>query len=212
MSKMDEWEQRRRDMGLVEGYARKPSPSFEASPIQQVSMSKLEEWEQRRQELNSSSVHVNSVRVVRPAPAHPRTLPHPASADAQGRSARNTLPSRGTASTYADKFDTRPVKHPGQGITTYTHQGFSAALLGSHRGDIPFGTKVRVSYRGRSCVVLVNDTGGGSPSQDRVLDLSHAAMAYLLGVETKSINDKTAGLMSLDSIAVVDPAIPVGPD
>ena len=58
---------------------------------------------------------------------------------------------------------------------------------------MPFGTKLRLTYQGRTVVVRVNDIGTGSRNEDRVLDLSRAAMAWLIGEKISGI----AGAMLL---------------
>ena len=123
-----------------------------------------------------------------------------------------TLPSAGLASTYSDFFDNKQVadstpRHPDY----YTHNGYTAALLGSHRGAVPFGTRLRLTYQGRSVVVIVNDIGRGKTGEDRILDLSRAAMAYLIGRKTSQITDTNASVITLDSIVQVDRSTPVGP-
>lgn len=90
------------------------------------------------------------------------------------------------------------------------HKGFTAALLGSHRGAVHFGTELLLSYLNRSIVVIVNDTGNGKKGQDRVLDLSRPAMACLVGRSPDQITDTDAGLLHI-MIEVVNPVTPVGP-
>lgn len=51
------------------------------------------------------------------------------------------------------------------------------ALTAAHR-SLPFGTRLRVSYRGRSIVVRINDRGPAA-STGRALDLSRGAAAAL---------------------------------
>jgi len=122
------------------------------------------------------------------------------------------LPASGLASTYADKFvgrdvaDSTLVKRD-----RYTHEGFTAALLGSHKGAVPFGTRVRLTYRSRTVVVRINDSGTGVPDQDRVLDLSRAAMACLLSKTTDQLTDRNASVIELSMIMVVGPTTPLGP-
>lgn len=87
------------------------------------------------------------------------------------------LPVAGLASTYSDRFQGREVadstrRHP----DIYTHQGYTAALLGPYKGAVAFGTKLRLTYGRRTVVVRVNDIGTGRPGENRVLDLSRAAM------------------------------------
>ena len=57
-------------------------------------------------------------------------------------------------------------------------------------------------------VVVVNDTGRGKDGEDRVLDLSHAAMNQLVG---HPVTNSTAGLINLDSIQVLGGNASVGP-
>ncbi len=123
----------------------------------------------------------------------------------------DTLPNAGLASTYSDYFENKQVadstsRHPDY----YTHKGFTAALLGSHRGAVPFGTKLRLTYRGRNVVVVVNDVGRGKSGEDRVLDLSRAAMACLTGRKVDEITDANASVITLDGIVRVDGSVPVG--
>ena len=123
-----------------------------------------------------------------------------------------TLPRYVVASTYSDWFvdrevaDSTPMR-----VDRYTHKGFTAALLGEHRGAVHFGTKLLITYRGRSVVVIVNDVGKGKEGQDRVLDLSRTAMAYLLGRKVDQVTETNASLINLDTISVVNGVTPVGP-
>lgn len=122
------------------------------------------------------------------------------------------LPTTGLASTYADKFVGRDVAD--STLThrdRYSHEGYTAALLGSHKGAVPFGTKLRLSYQTRSVVVRINDSGAGVSQEDRVLDLSRAAMAFLIGRGVGDISDRSAQVIMLSMILVVDAGTPVGP-
>lgn len=56
-------------------------------------------------------------------------------------------------------------------------------MTAAHR-TLPFGTKLRVTYRGKSVVVRVNDRGPAI--KGRSLDLSHAA-ALKIGMETAGV-------------------------
>ena len=119
------------------------------------------------------------------------------------------LPTSGLASTYADKFVGRDVADSKRNKRdVYTHEGYTAALLGAHKGAVPFGTKPRLSYQGRMVVVRVNDSGDGVSFEDRVLDLSRAAMAYLVG---KPVTNRIAVVIPSSMILVVDSSTPVGP-
>ena len=119
------------------------------------------------------------------------------------------LPFTGTASMYDDGLNHRQVADSRKNhIDRYSITGYSAALLGEHHGAVPFGTRLKLSYQGRYVVVAVNDIGTGKAGEDRVLDLSHAAMAYLAG---HAVNNATAGLMELESIQIVNGSTPLGP-
>lgn len=118
------------------------------------------------------------------------------------------LPSSGEASTYSDKF----VGKKTASMQVYRHEEYTAALLPRSRWSaVPFGTKLRITHAGRTVVVEVNDVGSGNGRENRVLDLSRAAMAYLTGQHTKDINDRNAGLIHLDSIEIVPADTKVGP-
>ena len=122
------------------------------------------------------------------------------------------LPTTGLASTYADKFVGRDVADSTIAHRDrYSHDGYTAALLGSHKGAVPFGTKLRLSYQARSVVVRVNDSGSGVSQEDRVLDLSRAAMAYLIGKGVGDISDRSAKVIMLSMILVTDASTPLGP-
>jgi rare lipoprotein A len=75
------------------------------------------------------------------------------------------------------------------GSKTASGQRFNEnAMTCAHR-SLPFGTKLRVTYRGRSVVVTVNDRG---PFIDgRVLDLS-AGAARAIGLTDAGIGHVTA--------------------
>jgi rare lipoprotein A len=118
------------------------------------------------------------------------------------------LPTSGEASTYSDTF----VGKKTASMHVYRHEEYTAALLPRTRWlAVPFGTKLRITHAGRTVVVEVNDRGRGNGRENRVLDLSRAAMAYLTGRPTKDINDRTAGLIHLDSIEIVPADAKVGP-
>ncbi len=122
------------------------------------------------------------------------------------------LPTAGLASTYADKFVGRDVADSTLAKRDrYTHEGYTAALLGSHKGAVPFGTRLRVTYQSRTVVVRVNDSGDGVSNEDRVLDLSRAAMAYLIGKTTSQVTNRNAAVITLSMIMVVDQSTPLGP-
>lgn len=129
-------------------------------------------------------------------------------AENRAAAAHQALPLQGEASTYADIFDNRPTASG----RPYHHNGFSAALLPrSRRNAVPWGTRLRLTYQGRSVAVEVNDWGAGNRKDDRVLDLSRAAMAFLKGVSSDSITDRTAGVIRLERIEIVPPGTPLGP-
>ncbi len=118
------------------------------------------------------------------------------------------LPVSGLASTYSDFF----VNKMTSSGDIYTHTAYTAALLPRERWHaVPLGTKVQISFQGRSAVVKINDRGVGDGSSARVLDLSRAAYAYLAGLPLSSVTDKTAGVLNLQSILIVPPGTPTGP-
>ena len=51
----------------------------------------------------------------------------------------------------------------------------------------------------------------GVPDEDRVLDLSRAAMAYLIGKATNQVTNANAAVITLSMIMVVDSSTPLGP-
>lgn len=121
--------------------------------------------------------------------------------------AESALPERGEASTYSDFFVGKETASSG----TYSHSGFTAALLPRARWHaVPLGTRLRLTFHGRTVVVVVNDRGKGTGGRHRVLDLSRAAMAALLGIRTGDVTDKSAGVIESDKIEIVPPAAPLG--
>jgi rare lipoprotein A len=118
------------------------------------------------------------------------------------------LPSRGEASTYSDWFVNKRTANG----ETYTHQGYTAALVPQARWySVPMGTLLQISANGRSVVVEVNDRGAGNGQMSRVLDLSRAAYAYLKGVPSLAVTDRTAGVVQLDTIGLAPAGAPLGP-
>lgn len=80
----------------------------------------------------------------------------------------------GDASYYADSLD---------GNKTASGQPYDKnAMTAAHR-DLPFGTKVRVTYKksGKSVIVIINDRG--PYAKDRIIDVSGAAARQLGMVE-----------------------------
>jgi len=73
------------------------------------------------------------------------------------------------------------------------------------------GTLLRLGYRGKEVVTIVNDRGTGNKQMSRVLDLSRAAYAYLIGVQLTAVTDRTAGVIQLESIVIVPAETPLGP-
>ena len=75
----------------------------------------------------------------------------------------------------------------GAGIHREKHRGrrtangepFNGSSLTAAHRTLPFGTKLRVTYRGKSATVRVNDRGPFL--HGRVIDLSYAA-AYRVGI------------------------------
>ncbi|MHB8269777.1 septal ring lytic transglycosylase RlpA family protein [Bradyrhizobium sp.] len=79
------------------------------------------------------------------------------------------------------------------GSKTASGQRFNQnALTCAHR-SLPFGTKLRVTYAGRSVIVIVNDRGPFT--RGRVLDLSTAA-ARVVGLTGAGVGRVTAEVVS----------------
>jgi rare lipoprotein A len=79
------------------------------------------------------------------------------------------------------------------GSKTASGQRFNQnAMTAAHR-SLPFGTKVRVSYRGQSVVVTINDRGPFI--KGRVLDLSTGA-ARAIGLTGAGVGHVTAEIVS----------------
>ena len=132
--------------------------------------------------------------------------------DPAGGPDSSSFPKTGFASVYDDGLEGAQVatSRPSKEVR-YRMHGYSAALLGNHQGAIPLGTHLMLEHQGRRVIVEVNDTGRGSATQDRVLDLSKAAAAALLGKPIDSITPTQAGIIHLDKITVVPGYIRVGP-
>ena len=78
------------------------------------------------------------------------------------------------------------------GSRTASGQRFNQnALTAAHR-SLPFGTKLRVTHRGRSVIVTVNDRGPFI--KGRVLDLSKGA-ARAVGLTSSGVGHVTAEVM-----------------
>jgi hypothetical protein len=137
-----------------------------------------------------------------------------------------TYPDKGYASTYADMF----LKRPTFGGDIYSHEAYTAALLPkSNNFRLPMGTLLRLTRNGKVIVVKVNDIGNGKiirkvdystrgkvienvEDTTRVLDLSRAAYAYLVGKELKNVTQRNAGIIYLDKIEILpDKSTPLGP-
>ena len=79
------------------------------------------------------------------------------------------------------------------GSRTASGQRFNQnAMTAAHR-SLPFGTKLRVTHRGRSVVVTINDRGPFI--KGRVLDLSTAA-ARAVGLTSSGVGHVTAEVVS----------------
>ena len=113
------------------------------------------------------------------------------------RSGQMGLPLSGRASTYSSKNE----GHHTVNGDIYSGSGYTAALLPrSNWHAVPFGTKLKLTFMGRSVVVKVNDVGAGGESAKthinsnptRVLDLSRQAMAFLTGQNLHAITDHNA--------------------
>ena len=124
-----------------------------------------------------------------------------------------TFPLSGKASTYSDWF---VGKQTASGAL-YTPSGFTAALLPrTNWHALALGTRLKLTHGARRVVVEVNDRGAGRVAHGvadatRILDLSRAAMASLLGVETSALTESSAGVITLDRIEVAPPGTPLGP-
>jgi rare lipoprotein A len=117
------------------------------------------------------------------------------------------LPSRGLASTYSDWFVGKTTSNG----DTYSHDSYTAALLPKSRWHaVPMGTHLELLAHGRKVVVKINDRGKGN-GEERVLDLSRAAYAYLIGMETSAITDQNASIVRLDLITLVAADTTLGP-
>jgi rare lipoprotein A len=84
------------------------------------------------------------------------------------------------------------------GRQTASGQRFDQNQLSCAHRSLPFGTKLRVTHRGRSVVVTVNDRGPFI--RGRVLDLSTAA-ARAVGLTSAGIGLVTAVVISLSDDA-----------
>jgi rare lipoprotein A (peptidoglycan hydrolase) len=78
------------------------------------------------------------------------------------------------------------------------------------------GDHLAITYNKRKVVVKVNDRGAGKvvngvADESRVLDLSRAAYAYLLGKEVTDVTDANAGVIQLELIEKVTKNTPLGP-
>lgn len=79
------------------------------------------------------------------------------------------------------------------GSKTASGQRFNQnAMTAAHR-SLPFGTKVRVTYRGRSVIVTINDRGPFI--KGRVIDLS-AGAARAVGLTGSGIGHVTCEIVS----------------
>jgi rare lipoprotein A len=137
---------------------------------------------------------------------HPRQ-----SAEKTADQARQTLPSSGQASIYADKFNGRKTANG----EIFDQNGYTVALLPRIRWHaVPLGTHVELTHDGTRIVVEVNERGKGDSNSDsaRVLDLSHAAASALTGRAVNDDDDAFAvGVIRLDKIKVLLKDTPLGP-
>jgi rare lipoprotein A len=78
------------------------------------------------------------------------------------------------------------------GSKTASGQRFDERALTCAHRSLPFGTRLRVSYRGRHVLVTVNDRGPFI--RGRVLDLSTAA-ARAIGLEAAGVGHVTAEIL-----------------
>ena len=68
--------------------------------------------------------------------------------------------------------------HDGSGHHTASGQPFNANGLSAAHRTLPFGTKLEVTFRGHSIIVVINDRGPASYT-GRSLDLSYGAAREL---------------------------------
>ena len=110
-----------------------------------------------------------TARSIRPGPKHrsPRDV----------RCRNDSWSPRGYASWYGWEFRGQP---------TATGAIFDPRLFTAANRSLPFGTFLRVSYEGKSAIVLVNDSGP-SGRLERVIDLTEEAADYL-GVGVSWVN------------------------
>ncbi len=122
------------------------------------------------------------------------------------------FPKHGEASTYSDFFQGKTTYNG----DTYNHEKYTAALLPKSRWHaLHMGTLLKLTYHGRKVVVKVNDRGAGKivdghADGSRVLDLSRAAYAYLIGKKVTEVTDDNAGVIQLDDIKIVPPTTRLG--
>jgi len=126
------------------------------------------------------------------------------------------FPTSGKASTYSNHFEHRQTSSG----DIYLHSGYTAALLPKANWyALPMGTRLRLTSGSRQVVVKVNDRGAGKVDPHdghdvdpgRVLDLSRAAMAVLLGKATSQITNGNASVIQVQKIEVVPDTTPLGP-
>ncbi len=73
-----------------------------------------------------------------------------------------------------------------EGWPTASGEPFSRWALKAANNSLPFGTRVRVTYQGRSVVVTINDRGGFGGA--RCLDLTYGAFIQLANPDLGVIN------------------------
>lgn len=152
--------------------------SENASGIEEIEIIESEEeylgWIELLEEENAETIYVDEdgneyyVESVEEANNSPKKSVKLKKKKGKKRSGRNCVATNGGASWYGPGF---------HGRTTANGERFNQNALTAAHKTLKFGTKVRVTYKGRSVVVRINDAGpyaGG-----RVIDLSKAAAASI---------------------------------
>jgi rare lipoprotein A len=124
---------------------------------------------------------------------HHRHHSHHAKAQSVGDNWLNANASIGSQSTGRSFAGKASFYGNESGSKTASGQRFNQnAMTAAHR-SLPFGTKVRVTYRGQSVVVTINDRGPFI--KGRVLDLSKGA-ARAVGLTGAGVGHVTAEVIS----------------
>ena len=120
--------------------------------------------------LSACSVLRGTTTETQPTTAQPEGAPQAKVPPGESTAGRANLPQTGEASWYGGKFDGKKTASG----NTFDQNDFTAA----HR-TLPFGTKVKVTNLENGKSVDVEITDRGPFSQNRIIDLSHAAAKAL---------------------------------